>query len=284
VTASRAGTARRVGTPQPAPGGPSGAVRRVTWRGRLRDLAIVIVAFAFAAASALGYATFRVWQVGGQDTRHHADAIVVLGAAQYNGRPSPVLAARLDHAIDLWNQGYAEWFVVTGGKLQGDRYTEADTERRYAVARGVPAAAILAETTGRTTLESMQHVRALFDKNGLHSALVVSDRTHMLRVLRLAADQGIVAWSSPTDTSPTDLDPNLHFDSVVHEVGAMGLYLLVEQAGADASPAANPTSPNASGGPSTAPIGTGKTSSGAGSPGLRPSPSRSPFPSGKPGS
>jgi uncharacterized SAM-binding protein YcdF (DUF218 family) len=236
-----------------AAGRPAATAPRVTWLQRIRDLAVVIVAFAVAGLALLGYATFRVWQVGSQDTRHHADAIVVLGAAQYNGRPSPVLAARLDHAIDLWNQGYAEWFVVTGGKLPGDRYTEADTERRYAVARGVPAKAILAETTGRTTLESMQNVRLLFEKNGLHSALFVSDRTHMLRVLRLAADQGIVAWSSPTETSPTDIDPNLHFDSVVHEVGAMGLYLLVEQAGANGSSPSVAPAPVVSATPSIAP-------------------------------
>ena len=236
---------------------------------RLRDLAVVFVAFVVGAAAVLGYTTFRVWQVGSHDTRQHADAIVVLGAAQYNGRPSPVLAARLDHAIDLYKQGYGDYFVVTGGKLTGDRYTEAGTERNYAIAHGVPASAILAETTGRTTLESLQHVRVLFDQHGLHSALFVSDRTHMLRVLRLAADQGIVGWSSPTDTSPTDSDPHLHFDSVVHEVGAMSLYIFAEQSGAEL------TAPDVSPLPSTAP-------SAAASASAKPSAPLSPRPSAKP--
>lgn len=223
---------------------------RLTWGERLRDLTVVVVAFALGATALLAYTTYRVWDVGRHDTRHHADAIVVLGAAQYNGRPSPVLAARLDHAIDLYLAGYADYFVVTGGKLAGDRYTEAASERTYALARGVPASAILAETTGRTTLESMQHVQALFQQNGLHTAVFVSDRTHMLRVLRLAADQGIEAWSSPTDTSPTDSDPKLHFDSVVHEVGAMAVYLLTEQG--DANPSAPDRSPPPSPGASPA--------------------------------
>jgi uncharacterized SAM-binding protein YcdF (DUF218 family) len=83
------------------------------------------------------------------------------------------------------------------------------------------------ETTGRNTLESMEHVRAIFDAHGLHTALFVSDRSHMLRVLRLAQDQGIEAWSSPTDTSPDDTDGTLIRNSMVHELGGLGLYIFV---------------------------------------------------------
>ena len=162
----------------------------MTWKARLRDLALVALAFAIGTVGLTAYTVYRIWDVGQQDNRRHVDAIVVLGAAQYNGRPSAVLAARLDHAIDLYKQGYAPWFVVTGGKQPGDRVTEAATERSYAVARGVPASAILAETTGATTLESIRNVRTLFDEHGLHTALFVSDRTHMLRVLLLAAGSG----------------------------------------------------------------------------------------------
>ena len=205
--------------------------RELTWNGRLRDLTLLALAFAVGSAAVVAYATFRIWEVGGQDSRHHADAIVVLGAAQYNGRPSAVLAARLDHAVELYKEGYAPWFVVTGGNLPGDRTTEAATERSYAIAHGVPASAILAEDTGSTTLESMQHVRAILTSHGLNSALFVSDRSHMLRVLRLAQDQDIEGWASPTETSPDDLDPTLRWDSTLHELGAFGLYFLIEQAG-----------------------------------------------------
>ena len=200
----------------------------MTWHSRLRDLLLVALAFIIGGAALTAFTVYRVWDVGQHDNRRPVDAIVVLGAAQYNGRPSAVLAARLDHAIELYKQGYAPYFVVTGGKLAGDRLTEAATERNYAVARGVPASAILGETIGRTTLESIQNVRALFDAHGLHTALFVSDRTHMLRVLRLAADQGIEAWGSPTETSPADNDSDMHFNALMHELGALGYYTFLK--------------------------------------------------------
>ena len=228
------------------------ARRQLTWKRRLGDLALVALAFAVGSAALLAYTTYRIWDVGGHDTRRQADAIVVLGAAQYNGRPSAVLAARLDHAIELYKEGDAPWFVVTGGKLPGDRTTEAATGRAYAIASGVPASAILAENTGSNTLESMQNVRAVFTAHGLNSAVFVSDRCHMLRVLRLAQDQDIEAWASPTETSPDDIDPNLRWDSTLHELGAFGLYFLVEQSEA-ASRTASPTTTSSPVPPTAAP-------------------------------
>jgi uncharacterized SAM-binding protein YcdF (DUF218 family) len=203
--------------------------RPLTWRRRLADLAIVAIAFALGAALLTGYTAYRVWDVGQHDNRRHVDAIVVLGAAQYNGRPSAVLAARLDHAIELYKAGYAPYLVVTGGNLPGDLTTEAETGRRYAANRGVPADAILMEKTGGTTLESIRNVRAIFEAHDLHTALFVSDRTHMLRVLRQAADQGIEAWGSPTDTSPADTDPDMHFDAFMHELGGLAEYEFLQQ-------------------------------------------------------
>ena len=106
------------------------------------------------AVALAGYATYRIWDQAGRDDRAPADAIVVMGAAQYDGRPSPVFAARLDHAIDLFHDRLAPRLIVTGGKAEGDRTTEAETARRYAMARGVPAEAILVEDRSRSTLES----------------------------------------------------------------------------------------------------------------------------------
>jgi uncharacterized SAM-binding protein YcdF (DUF218 family) len=203
--------------------------RPLTWRRCLADLALVAVAFALGGALLTGYTAYRVWDVGQHDNRRHVDAIVVLGAAQYNGRPSGVLAARLDHAIELYKEGYARYFVVTGGNLPGDLTTEAETGRRYASNRGVPAEAILMENTGGTTLESIRNVRTLFEEHGLRTALFVSDRTHMLRVLRLAEDQGIEAWGSPTDTSPADTDPDMHFDAFMHELGGLAEYEFLQR-------------------------------------------------------
>lgn len=212
---------------------------RLTFRERLRDLALVGVAFALGGSLLVGYTTLRIWQVGGQDSRPHVDAIVVLGTAQFNGRPSPQLAARLDHAIALFKDGQAPYLITTGGKLPGDWTTEAEVGRSYAVKRGVPETSILIENTGRTTLESMQNVRAVMDSKGLHTALFVSDRSHMLRVLRLAQDEGIEGWSSPTDTSPDDKGPAM-LRALLHELGATGLYLFVNQDTDFSDPAAAP--------------------------------------------
>ena len=224
---------------------------RLTWGRRLRDLLLVTLAFVLGACALTAYTTFRIWQVGQQDGRRHVDAIVVLGAAQYNGRPSPVLAARLDHAIELYNEGFATYLITTGGKLQGDNYTEAQTGYRYATARRVPASAILMEDTGRTTLESMEHVRAIFDAHGLHTALFVSDRSHMLRVLRLAQDQGIEAWASPTGTSPDDIDQDLIRNSIVHELGGLWLYIFVSEDPVSAGASSDTPSPSSAPSPSS---------------------------------
>jgi uncharacterized SAM-binding protein YcdF (DUF218 family) len=207
----------------------SGPRPRLTLGERLRDLILVAFAFVLGGTLLTGYATFRIWQVGQQDGRRPVDAIVVLGAAQYNGRPSGALAARLDHAIELYKAGVAPYLITTGGNLPGDNYTEAQTGFNYATKRGVPATAILMEDTGRTTLESIQHVKTIFDAHGFHTALFVSDRSHMLRVLRQAEDQGIEAWSSPTTTSPDDIDSTLAYKSLIHELGGMGLYLFVNE-------------------------------------------------------
>jgi uncharacterized SAM-binding protein YcdF (DUF218 family) len=175
------------------------------------------------------WVSFRIWDAGNRDDRRAADAIVVLGAAQYNGRPSAILRARVEHAIELYEAGLARWFVVTGGKADGDRTTEAATARSLAIANGVPASAILVEDQGRTTLESLRGVGTVLRENGLSSALFVSDRTHMLRVLRIARDQGITAWGSPTASSPTDATFANRLEATVHELGGLALYFVAEQ-------------------------------------------------------
>ncbi len=174
-----------------------------------------------------GYTTFRIWQQGATDERGRpVDAIVVLGAAHYGNEPSPVFAARIDHAVELWLQGVAPYLVVTGGRAPGDTTAEADIAQEYAEDRGVPAEAILAERTGRDTAESLGNVAAILRARGLRSALFVSDRTHMLRVLRIAADLGIQAYGSPTATSPSDLDATARAEATIHELGALALYLV----------------------------------------------------------
>jgi uncharacterized SAM-binding protein YcdF (DUF218 family) len=173
-----------------------------------------------------GYATYRIWAQGHTDEERPADAIVVMGAAQYNGVPSRVFAARLDHAVALYFAGVAPRIVVTGGKAVGDRTTEAAAGRAFAIELGVPPEDILMEDRSRTTLESIRGVSGLLAANGARTAVFVSDRPHMLRVLRMASDVGITGWGSPTRTSPIEGDLAGQVDATIHELGALAYYFL----------------------------------------------------------
>jgi uncharacterized SAM-binding protein YcdF (DUF218 family) len=192
----------------------------------VRLFARLVVTGLIAGVAVSGYAAYRIWEQGNRDERPPADAIVVMGAAQYDGRPSPVFAARLDHAIELYHAGVAPRLIVTGGKREGDRTTEAASARSYAIAHDVPDEAILGEDTSRTTLQSIRRVAALMQAEGIGSAVFVSDPSHMLRVLRMASDQGITAYGSPTRTSPIEQDAVRRLDAIVHELGALAVYFV----------------------------------------------------------
>lgn len=192
----------------------------------MHALARLILAGMIAGAAVVGFAAWRIWDQGTRDEQRAADAIVVMGAAQYDGRPSPVFAARLDHAIELYHAGVASRLIVTGGKREGDRTTEAASARDYAIRHDVPADAILGEDRSRTTLQSIRAVAAVMDEAGLSTAVFVSDPSHMLRVLRMAGDAGIDAYGSPTRTSPLERDPVARLDAIVHEIGALGVYFV----------------------------------------------------------
>ncbi|MBI4545027.1 MAG: YdcF family protein [Gemmatimonadetes bacterium] len=139
---------------------------------------------------------------GARPQLRRADAILVLGAAQYNGQPSPVFRARLDHALALYRGGLARRLVFTGGVGSGDTLSEAEVARRYATARGVPDAAILVERRGLTSAESVSAAAALMRAQGLHRALIVSDPFHMLRLELLARRSGLRPYRAPTTGSP----------------------------------------------------------------------------------
>jgi vancomycin permeability regulator SanA len=158
-------------------------------------LVLLMLAFAYFAVS-----FWQVWSTGRSDQVRTVDAIVVLGAAQYDGRPSPQLAARLDHSIDLWNQGLASQLVVTGGKQEGDRFTEASASAQYLVDRGVPAAVIVQEAAGTTTYESLVGARALLD-DSVDTVLIVTDPYHAQRSKLTAAEVGFTAYVSPAPDS-----------------------------------------------------------------------------------
>lgn len=141
-----------------------------------------------------------IW--GARDGAEKSDAIVVMGAAQYAGRPSPVLRARLDHAVLLWHRGLARWVILTGGTGSGDTTSEAAVGRRYVLRKGVPDTAILLENAGRSTNESLAAVSAMMRDRDLHRAILVSDPFHMLRLQILSYRYGLSSVTSPTRTSP----------------------------------------------------------------------------------
>jgi uncharacterized SAM-binding protein YcdF (DUF218 family) len=148
------------------------------------------------------YVAGHIWWVARQDSAPRSDAIVVLGASQFDGRPSQVFAARLDHAIELFRRGVAPRIVTVGGNQPGDRFTEARAAQNYLVANGVDADAVLPVETGQDTLQSMRAVARTFDTRGWHSAVLVTDPWHCLRARTMARDAGIEAETSPERTGP----------------------------------------------------------------------------------
>ena len=152
----------------------------------------------------------QVWWVGRSDQARAVEAIVVLGVAQYDGRPSPQLQARLDHALALWQEDLSPLVITTGGNQPGDRFTEAETSANYLIEGSidgslvvaVPAESIVQENSGSTTRESLIAVRDIMQSRGLHSILIVTDPYHSLRSRLIAQDLGLVAYISPTRTSP----------------------------------------------------------------------------------
>ena len=145
---------------------------------------------------------FQVWRAAEDDDRSHTQAIIVLGAAQFDGHPTDVFKARLDHAFELWKGGVAPKIVVTGGGQPGDRFTEAGAGAAYLHELGVPDAAIERETTSRSSWESLTaSARFLLDE-GTTRVTLVSDPFHMLRLRLIAEELGFDATTSPTRTSP----------------------------------------------------------------------------------
>jgi uncharacterized SAM-binding protein YcdF (DUF218 family) len=166
----------------------------------------------------------RVWWVARQDDRGHADAIVVLGASQFDGRPSAVFRARLEHAMALFQDGVAPRVVTVGAGAPGDRFTEADAGARFLRERGVTS--VVAVPLGRDTLQSMRAVDKVFEARGWHSAVVVTDPWHSLRSRRMAQDLGIDAHTSPTRHGPAVRTRGTEFRYITRETAAYLYYRL----------------------------------------------------------
>jgi uncharacterized SAM-binding protein YcdF (DUF218 family) len=185
-----------------------------------RVVGAAILAFVLLVVStALG-----IWWTARADSRPSSDAIVVLGSAQYNGRPSSIFAARLEHARKLFAGGVAPVIITVGGKATGDRFTEAEAGRDYLSAEGVPKTALLAVPKGVDTLQSMRDVAVVFTAHHWRSAVLVTDPWHAMRAQRMASDAGMEAVSSPTRQGPAVQTRNTQFKYILRETAAYLLY------------------------------------------------------------
>lgn len=186
---------------------------------------VLIVVLAYPA-----WLAFRIWEQSHHDEQHTADAIVVLGAAQYNGEPSPVFRARLNHAAFLYELGMSEQVIVTGGKLPGDKFTEAQAGNQYLAGdKGVPSEAIT-EVGGSTTWESLQQVADVAGDQDVDSLLLVSDPLHSYRIKTMAHDLGFEdAYASPASYLNITTSRLTKTKELLHEVASMLNYEVVER-------------------------------------------------------
>lgn len=154
-----------------------------------------------AGAVYLGFTFVQVFQASRGDDAQPAEAIVVLGAAQYNGEPSPVLQARLDHAVELYEQGLAPVVVVTGGGQPGDEVTEASAGRSYLINQGIPDGALRSEVQGTSSWQSLAAAARFLTREGIDDVILVSSAYHALRTEHIAAEVGLNGHASPAPGS-----------------------------------------------------------------------------------
>ena len=192
------------------------------WAGRL--VVRVLGAVVAAVLLLVGSTALAIWWTARQDDRPDSDAIVVLGSAQYNGVPSSIFEARLEHAIALYADGVAPVIVTVGGKAAGDEFTEAEAGRDYLANAGIPADALLPVPEGVDTLESMRSVSAAFADEGWTTAVLVTDPWHAMRTERMAEDAGIEATTSPTRQGPSVYSRTTQIKYILRETAAYLLY------------------------------------------------------------
>lgn len=194
----------------------------------MRALKVVGLLVALVVAY-VAYLVVTVWQSSHVDQYNHADAIVVLGAAQYNGRPSPVLEARLNHALYLYRNHVASVVITTGGKQPGDNFTEAGASAAYLEHNGVPADSILSEDTGTDTVQSMVNVAAIARAHAIDSIVMVSDPLHSKRLDMIASALGFDhTYTSPDSYLDLHRSEATKLAELAHEVGAI-IYFQVYQ-------------------------------------------------------
>jgi uncharacterized SAM-binding protein YcdF (DUF218 family) len=182
----------------------------------LRALLLVFLALTLATMGWCYWVYVQIETCANQDQAAPSDAIGVFGAAEYDGRPSPVYRARLDHALDLYNRGIAPLIITLGGN-GGDEYNEGAVGREYLVGMGVPEQDIIAETHSRNTEESARRIAVIARANGLHRLVIVSDGTHLFRIHAICAAEGLNVLTSPRATVPIEGDSG-EVDRIAHEI------------------------------------------------------------------
>jgi uncharacterized SAM-binding protein YcdF (DUF218 family) len=167
---------------------------------------------------------FQIEIYANQDQAAPSDAIAVFGAAEYDGKPSPVFRARLDHALELYHRGIAPLIVTLGGN-GGDQYSEGGVGREYLESKGVPEEAIIAETESRTTEESARRIAVIARTNGLRRLVIVSDETHLFRIHAICAADGLSVLTSPRPRVGVEGDSQA-LERIAHEILSYSLWRL----------------------------------------------------------
>src|ERR1017187_923649 len=166
-----------------------------------RPVLLFLLAVAGALVLFLGVTGSRIVQAAGESPAHRADVIVIFGAAQYAGHPSPVYRARLDHGYELFEKGRAPVLITTGGAGQDPEFSEGGVGRDYLLRRGVPERALIAETQGSDTAQSAARVANIMRVNGMHRCIAVSDAYHVFRIRALLEREGVEVEVAPRPES-----------------------------------------------------------------------------------
>lgn len=189
-----------------------------------RWLLTLLVTLLLASGLLAGSLVVAIYMAARSDQQRIVDAIVVMGAAQFDGRPSDVLRARLDTTLAVWEDGVAPVIIVTGGKMPGDRFTESESSRDYLVDHGVPEEAILLESEGRTTESSIERMGLIARDHGIKRVLIVSDGFHLFRSKLIAKRNGLDAFGIPVKEGPIDPWSTLELRYVARESAAVIAY------------------------------------------------------------
>jgi uncharacterized SAM-binding protein YcdF (DUF218 family) len=188
--------------------------KRRNWK--LRAALLLVLLLVVGISLWCRWVYVQIESYAGQDQAAPADAIGVLGAAEYDGRPSPIYRARLDHALELYHRGIAPLIITLGGP-GGDQYNEGSVGEEYLISKGVPEEDIIAETDSSNTEESARRIAVIARTNGLHRLVIVSDDTHMFRIHEICAAEGLDVLTSPRPR-PAVVDKSLEFERITHEI------------------------------------------------------------------